>query len=185
MSDGPDDMTLVDLLRKRAADAATPARTPSSRTASSRRRGSPTAMLDRRARAVAAALQAADAAGERAILLYPAGLDFLEGFFGCLYAGVIAIPTPPPEASRLKRTAPRLEAIAADARASLVLTTSKIRELIERAEAPVFGSGPMRWLATDRIDTGFADDWREPPSRAGRWPISSTRPGRPRPPRAS
>ncbi len=162
MNDGPVDMTLVDLLRERA-----------------RRRGDACAYtfledgeieaarmtygtLDRRARAVAAAIRAASAAGERAILLYPAGLDFLEGFFGCLYAGVIAIPTPPPEASRLKRTAPRLEAIAADARASLVLTTSKIRELIEQGRDARFRRRPMRWIATDRIDTGFADDWHEP-----------------------
>ena len=119
--------------------------------------------LDRRVRAVAAHLQSISRPGERAILLFPAGLDFLEGFFGCLYAGIIGIPTPPPEASRLKRTGPRLMAITDDAKATLVVTTSKIRDLIERAEPSVFGSGPMRWLATDRVDTGSADDWREPP----------------------
>src|SRR5262249_39147658 len=89
-------------------------------------------------------------------------LDFLEGFFGCLYAGVIGIPTPPPEASRLKRTAPRLGAIAADAHASIVLTTSKILTMIEQAETPLLGDAPRRWLATDQVDTSAADGWRGP-----------------------
>src|SRR5262249_42731687 len=50
------------------------------------------AALDRRARAIAAQLQALTAAGERALLLYPPGLDFIETFLGCLYASVIAVP---------------------------------------------------------------------------------------------
>ena len=48
--------------------------------------------LDARARAIAAALQARGMEGERALLLFPAGLDFIAAFFGCLYAGVIAVP---------------------------------------------------------------------------------------------
>ncbi|MEK7989430.1 MAG: AMP-binding protein, partial [Thiotrichaceae bacterium] len=68
------------------------------------------AELDLQARAIAAQLQQYHARGERALLLYPQGLEFLAAFFGCLYAGVIAIPAPPPEASRLKRTLPRLQA---------------------------------------------------------------------------
>src|SRR5262245_62157462 len=52
--------------------------------------------LDDRARAIGATLQATQATGQRAILLYPPGLEFIAGFLGCLYAGVIAIPAPPP-----------------------------------------------------------------------------------------
>src|SRR5437660_16520 len=54
------------------------------------------AELDRRARALAARLQGLGLAGERALLLYPAGLEFLHAFFGCLYAGVVAVPAPLP-----------------------------------------------------------------------------------------
>lgn len=46
------------------------------------------AQLDRRARAVAAKLQSLGMTGERALLLYPPGLDYIVGFFGCLYVGV-------------------------------------------------------------------------------------------------
>jgi acyl-CoA synthetase (AMP-forming)/AMP-acid ligase II len=120
------------------------------------------AELDERARAVAARLQEIAAAGERALVIYPAGLDFLVGLFGCLYAGLIGIPTPPPEASRLKRTRPRLQSIAADARASLVLTTRGIQELLEPSRESIFGDRPPRWLATDGVVGGGADAWRAP-----------------------
>ena len=118
--------------------------------------------LDGRARAVAARLQATASAGERALLIYPAGLDFLVGFFGCLYADLIGIPTPPPEASRLKRTKPRLQSIVNDANASWVLTTSPIRALLEQSGLLAFGTRTPQWLTTDDIDRGEAGLWRAP-----------------------
>ncbi len=45
------------------------------------------AALDARARAIAATLQRRVGRGERALLLYPQGLEFVAAFFGCLYAG--------------------------------------------------------------------------------------------------
>jgi acyl-CoA synthetase (AMP-forming)/AMP-acid ligase II len=52
--------------------------------------------LDRRSRAIASQLQGLGLSGERALLLYPPGLDYLAAFFGCLYAGVVAVPAYPP-----------------------------------------------------------------------------------------
>ena len=66
------------------------------------------AQLDSRARAIAATLQRTTHVGDRVLLVYPAGLDFVVAFFACLYAGVIAVPAYPPIASRLARTLPRL-----------------------------------------------------------------------------
>src|SRR5919199_4794010 len=82
--------------------------------------------LDRLAQAIAAKLQSMGAAGERALLLYPPGLEFISAFFGCLYAGVIAVPAYPPNLSHLDRTLPRLRAIMQDARPSVVLTTTAL-----------------------------------------------------------
>src|SRR5215212_6879027 len=70
------------------------------------------ARLDRKARAIAGMLQSLDLCGERVLLLYAPGLDFIAGFFGCLYAGVVAVPAYPPDPARLSRTLPRLQAIA-------------------------------------------------------------------------
>jgi acyl-CoA synthetase (AMP-forming)/AMP-acid ligase II len=49
--------------------------------------------LDQRSRAIAAQLQALGLQGERALLLYPPGLEYLAAFFGCLYAGAFQILT--------------------------------------------------------------------------------------------
>ena len=118
--------------------------------------------LDRQARAIAALLQKNQAQGERALLLYPQGLEVIAAFCGCLYAGVIAIPVPPPESGRLKRTLPRLRSIVKDAQASLVLTTAGILELLEnvRGEFPEFES--MQWIDTAEIDLDLAEQWQDP-----------------------
>ncbi len=117
--------------------------------------------LDRQARAIAVSLSGAQ--GERALLLYPPGIEFLAGFFGALYAGVIAIPAPPPDAARLKRTLPRLHAIIHDAEASLVLATHDIVEALAKEMVPEEGAPSMRWFATDRADTTRADEWSGAP----------------------
>ncbi len=45
-----------------------------------------------RARSIGACLQQFTSPGERAVLLYPPGLEYVSGFFGCLASGVVAVP---------------------------------------------------------------------------------------------
>src|SRR5436305_9087708 len=68
--------------------------------------------LDRQARAIGAWLQSYGAEGERVLLLYPPGLQYIAGFFGCLFAGGIAVPAYPP---RLNHSLHRLQSIISDA----------------------------------------------------------------------
>lgn len=89
------------------------------------------AELDQRARAIGAWLQSLGATGERALLIYPPGMDYVVAFFGCLYAGVTAVPAYPPDPTRLNRTLPRLQAIARDAQASIALTSDSILSMIK------------------------------------------------------
>jgi acyl transferase domain-containing protein/acyl-CoA synthetase (AMP-forming)/AMP-acid ligase II len=104
--------------------------------------------LAREAKAIALRLRERCPPGSRALLLFPPGPTFLPAFFGCLYAGVVAIPVPLPDAARLKRTLPRLQAVTDDAGAALVLTNA--------ATADAFGGGrgdvlpKLPWLITDR-----------------------------------
>src|SRR6476620_10907805 len=79
--------------------------------------------LDLRARSVAQMLRGMEIAGGKALLLYPAGLEFIAAFFGCLYAQVVAVPVYQP---RLRRTLDRLISVAADCKSSVVLTTEEI-----------------------------------------------------------
>jgi acyl-CoA synthetase (AMP-forming)/AMP-acid ligase II len=75
--------------------------------------------LDGQARAIGAMLQTCSAGGDRVLLLYPTGLEFIAAYFGCLYAGVIAVPVPPPNPAQPQRTLPRVQAITNDARPSV------------------------------------------------------------------
>src|ERR1700693_2422154 len=77
--------------------------------------------LDKRARAVSASLRAMNATGERVLLLFPPGLAYIVSFFGCLYAGAIAVPLCPPQGSR-RRNKERCLFVARDAEASFALT---------------------------------------------------------------
>jgi len=117
------------------------------------------AELDRRARAIGSWLQSQEATGERALLLYPPGLDYLAAFFGCLYAGVVAVPTYPP---RLNRPMPRIQAIVADSQAKVALTDTSILSNIERRFEQTPELKALHWLTTESVPAGAADDWREP-----------------------
>src|SRR5437588_4929017 len=105
--------------------------------------------LDRRARAVGAWLQTVAANGDRVLLLYPPGLDYIAAFFGCLYAGAIAVPVYPPEPARPARTLPRLASIVRSAEPTLVVTTDRIRS----TSGSLFPHAPelatLRWIAAD------------------------------------
>jgi acyl-CoA synthetase (AMP-forming)/AMP-acid ligase II len=108
------------------------------------------------ARAMAAFLNELPRTDEqpRALLLMPQNAVFLDALFGCLRAGVCAVPTHTPIPSRLAQTLPRLRAVVADARPHVVLTTRELlaaRELVpELAEIPC--------VAIDDLDLTDAAD---------------------------
>ncbi|MBR7673000.1 fatty acyl-AMP ligase [Streptomyces daliensis] len=83
------------------------------------------AQLDARARAVGAWLAERTPPGAPVMLMYPAGLDFLTAFLGCLYSGRIAIPAPLPDTDR--RALQRAEGILKDSGAGLLLTDTAHR----------------------------------------------------------
>ncbi|KYC36605.1 non-ribosomal peptide synthetase [Scytonema hofmannii PCC 7110] len=114
--------------------------------------------LDRRSRAIAAQLQALGLSGERAILLYPPGLDYLTAFFGCLYAQVVAVPAYPP---RNQRNTPRIQAIIKDAQAAIILTTTTILPTVQSLLAKQTDQENLRWLTTDNLVEGIEDSWQE------------------------
>lgn len=115
--------------------------------------------LDRQARAIASQLQSLDAVGSRALLLYPPGLDFIAAFFGCLYAGVVAVPAYPP---RRNQNMSRLQAIVADAQATVALTTTFLLDNIEGRFDENAELTNLRWLATDNIANDLAQGWQKP-----------------------
>ena len=107
--------------------------------------------LGSRVRAIGAALAARGAAGKRALLLFPPGLEYVAAFYGCLHAKVIAVPAFPPDPSRLHRTLPRLSAIVEDATAELALTTRALLGAHEALRALTPPGRPFEWMATDAL----------------------------------
>ncbi|MEN1679005.1 MAG: aminotransferase class I/II-fold pyridoxal phosphate-dependent enzyme [Planctomycetota bacterium] len=115
--------------------------------------------LDRRARAIAAQLQQRGLAGERALLLYPSGLEFVAAFFGCLYAGVTAVPAYPP---RRNRNLGRIESIVGDATPKVALTTHSVFDRVEPTLKEVAELEQLDWRCTDDIGDTAASEWVDP-----------------------
>jgi acyl-CoA synthetase (AMP-forming)/AMP-acid ligase II len=118
------------------------------------------AELDRQARAVAARLQQELQPGDRAILVYPTGPEFIAAFLGCLYARVIAVPVPEPFTDRHFL---RIKNIVADADTRHILTTSRFLTAVNQRFAGNTDIQALHWLATDTVDLGGADAWQQQP----------------------
>jgi acyl-CoA synthetase (AMP-forming)/AMP-acid ligase II/acyl carrier protein len=116
------------------------------------------AQLRDRARAVAARLQEMKAQNERALLLYPAGLDYVVALYACLYGEVVAVPAYPP---RMNQNLRRLLAIIDDAQPSVALTTSAIFSRLQSRFNQTPSLKSIQWVITDDIDLGHADLWEE------------------------
>ncbi|MFN6568069.1 fatty acyl-AMP ligase [Dendronalium sp. ChiSLP03b] len=114
--------------------------------------------LHLRSQAIAASLQSLNAAGERALLLYQPGLEFIAAFLGCLYAGVIAVPAYPP---RQNQNLSRLQAIAQDAQPKVILTsTSLFDKLQNSSKQESLEISGLHWLATDKLSNDLAQAWQ-------------------------
>ena len=119
--------------------------------------------LDRRARDVAARLQTLGiTSGERVLLFYPPGLEYVAAFLGCMYAGAIAVPAYPP---RLNRPISRLRAIAADSGATAALTTTRIISTLGGRLAHAPEMKLLRWFSTGDGED-LAEGWRPPEAGA-------------------
>lgn len=100
--------------------------------------------LHERARSIASTLRLTVRRGDRALLLYPPGTEFIAAFMGCLGAGVIAVPAYPPDPSPLSPSINRLEIIVRDSSASICLTTARIAQALPKM-------GSMAVIATDEL----------------------------------
>jgi amino acid adenylation domain-containing protein len=106
--------------------------------------------LERKARALGTILQQQQLSGERVLLLYHPGLDYIIAFFGCLYAGVIAVPAYPPQSHRLMQ---RLHAITENVQAAAILTTTSLNHnlRLRASQMPILQYLPC--IMTDTLTT--------------------------------
>lgn len=112
--------------------------------------------LDRAARRIASSLERFKLESPAAVLLYNPGLEFISAFFGCLYAGVIAIPTYlPPRQKKMEG----IYSILSDAGAKLILTSLDLVEDLRQHSEVVDQAMDIIWQATDWLKQGHEEDW--------------------------
>ncbi|WP_193075971.1 non-ribosomal peptide synthase/polyketide synthase [Pseudomonas sp. FME51] len=116
--------------------------------------------LDQRVRIMAAALAQRAAPGDRAVLLFPSGPDYVAAFFACQYAGVIAVPAYPPETNQAQHLK-RLVSIVDDAEPGVILTTAGLTDSLQELEATL-GSRLPTLLAVDQLDPALGGGWQGP-----------------------
>ncbi|OLT20848.1 AMP-dependent synthetase [Actinomadura sp. CNU-125] len=111
--------------------------------------------LHAKALAVARLLLERCGPGDRAILMFAPGLDFIVAYFGCLYAEIMAVPVQPPRQGRVQDAT---HGIVQDCAPSAVLTTGAMldetRALLEPARPG------LHWIAVDRTDDGAGSGFR-------------------------
>jgi acyl-CoA synthetase (AMP-forming)/AMP-acid ligase II len=123
------------------------------------------AQLDHRARSIAAWLQGQGLSGERVLVVYPSGLDFIAALFGCLYAGTVPIPAYPPHPAQLARTVPRLLAIIDDAMPAVALAPAESVDTLKRLTATAEGTRQLAWSQLPEDSRDLADQWKQPEVR--------------------
>lgn len=118
--------------------------------------------LAKRAKILAAELQRKKLTGERAILLFPPGIDYIVAFFGCLLAGVTPVPAYPPDLRRASKTIPRLRVVADDCKPKAALTSHSI---LKKVRPLLFLTGQlfkMKWLSPEMAPAKGLRNWVQP-----------------------
>jgi acyl-CoA synthetase (AMP-forming)/AMP-acid ligase II len=121
------------------------------------------AELDYFARALAVQFADRTAVGDRALLLYPPGLEFVKALFGCHYAGVVPVPVHPPSRHHVDR----LRSIVEDADSKLVLSPEVLKSELNSDSIKSWLSAGSTWCTTDAWTTEPAATWSPPNINSG------------------
>lgn len=106
------------------------------------------ASLDRFAKAIAAELIKTCVRGDRALMFFPPGLDFIKALYGCFYAGIVAVPAYPP---RKNRSLERIRVLVEDAGCNVVLSTASIALPASMSFAGIDVLRQLPWISVDEI----------------------------------
>lgn len=117
------------------------------------------AELDHHARVIAAALLERGLSGERAVLLFQPGADYIIAILGCWYAGVTAVTVYAP---RLNASYDRVRLIVANAQAAAMLSTANVLAALDNEEWQELRREGLQELAIDVLPKEMARDWRMP-----------------------
>ncbi len=123
--------------------------------------------LDKKARMIAVKFQELGKPGDRVLILFPPGLDFISAYFGCLYAGMIAIPLYPHLRPKKDKMLDRIVGVAKNAQPSAILVNSVVNSFT----SSLFQLAPQlqqyTWFNTDELVEDMADQWKRPDIHPG------------------
>ncbi|GCE29305.1 acyl-CoA synthetase [Dictyobacter alpinus] len=114
--------------------------------------------LELHARCIGAALRIRGASGKPVLLFFSPGLAYIAAYFGCLYAGAIAVPAYAPHSAR---DLPRIQTIITDTQADIVLTTIEDYARVERWIHKTPDLAQLSWLTTDSLDYREESLWQD------------------------
>ena len=77
---------------------------------------------------------------DRVLLVFPAGLEFIDALMGCLYAAAVAVPTPPPSVKKRRASASRFSAVVRDCQPAAILTTSAYYDVVKKMVGELSGN---------------------------------------------
>lgn len=101
-----------------------------------------------------------DRPGDRVLLVYPPGMDFVVAFVGCLFAGLLPVPLPPPNPFRLSASLDEFESVSTGSGGRLVLTNGEYLRARRLAAAKNLFTGrgtawrKLTWHRTDNLGQG-------------------------------
>ena len=102
--------------------------------------------LERRAVSLARRIAATAHPGDRALLVFPPGLDFIVAFFACLAARVVAVPLMVPRRNTARDAT---DSIVADCAPRLALTSSSLLQGSRSDLTERFSGSGLEWIAAD------------------------------------
>jgi len=120
--------------------------------------------LDGKAMRIAAMLQSLGMQEKRCLLVFPTGPEFVCAFFGCLYAGVIAVPTHIPDHKRFLN---RFASITSNAGAEVVLSTSRLSQKIKSTLLEHPSTAGLVWVNVEDALPEMEGAWRKPDVTSG------------------
>jgi acyl-CoA synthetase (AMP-forming)/AMP-acid ligase II len=118
--------------------------------------------LDVRSKSIASQLQKIASKGDRAIILVPAGLDFIIAKFSCFYAGIVAVPVPPPHHLRIEKSIHATVRIIHDAKPSLVILHKNLSLAIKRSPQLASKFNGIHFIELDEEMPDTSTAWNSP-----------------------
>lgn len=118
--------------------------------------------LDADARRIAAWLQNRGKPGDRVMMLFPPGLDFIRAFFGCLYANMVAIPLYPHLRPGKDKILSRIQAVAADASPLAILHNDVVERVKDRVIEHAEDLAKYPWQNIAQLPAGLESQYKVP-----------------------